>query len=344
MITREQKIRVGFFFLAGILLMAVLLAASLGKALFQKEKIYYIQFKDTSVNGLEVGSTVKYRGINIGTVDDISVSKEDISNIIVTISVAEETPIKEDMKANLVMMGITGMKQIELYGGTNVSKPLPPGSKIPPGSSALADITGDAKILADKAELLLNNLNGFTRKENQEAFRGILTKIDFILEENSQEITTILKSTAVITEDLSRTTDDLEIAMEELRKLTETGKLETLTDELIGLTENLNTQTAQWGKSLPPERLTAISRNIEEFTAALKASRTTELLAETESAIREMKTILEQAGKTSETVDMAVLRSSRDIVRAIETLNETLTNLNEFSRVISDDPSRLINF
>jgi phospholipid/cholesterol/gamma-HCH transport system substrate-binding protein len=280
----------------------------------------------------------------VGEIKDIEVSKDDIGDVIVTISVDEETPIKRDMKANLAMMGITGLKQIELTGGTNRSEDLPEDGFIETGSSAIADITGEAQVIADKLELLLNNLNNFANTENQQAFADILANTDYILETNRQKITRTIDHGEKTAANLDTASDNLQASSSRLRELIEDGKLEELLDNMIDMSETAVAFVEDTGEGLRPERLDQITANIAEFTALMKGEDTTGLIKETSEILVELKQILKQTDETSQVIDMTVLRSSRDIVEAIETLSETLENLNEFSRIISEDPSRLIEF
>jgi phospholipid/cholesterol/gamma-HCH transport system substrate-binding protein len=337
MITREQKVRVGVFFFIGTFLIAALFFISFGRTLFQEKKIYFIRFEDTSVNGLEVGGNVKYNGINIGEVKSIEVSSEDIGHVIVTVSVDKDTPIKEDMKANLVMMGITGLKQIELTGGTNRAKDLEPGGFIETGSSAIADITGEAQIIADKIELLLNNLNNFASPANQQAVSNILANTDYFIEQNRDKLSNVIAHTEVIS-------SDLRSAAAVLRGKIEGEQIDTILTNALEVTESAQQMVDNLRAVMRPERIDQITANLAEFTEMMKGEATQQMLAETGDILTEIKSILEQTDKTSQLIDMTVLKSSRDIVDAIKTLNEALKNLNEFSRIISEDPSRLIEF
>ncbi|MDZ7793949.1 MAG: MlaD family protein [Spirochaetia bacterium] len=344
MITREQKVRVGVFFFIGAFLIAALFFISFGRTLFQEKKIYFIRFEDTSVNGLEVGGNVKYNGINIGEVKSIEVSSEDIGHVIVTISVDKDTPIKEDMKANLVMMGITGLKQIELTGGTNRAEDLEPGGFIETGSSAIADITGEAQIIADKVELLLNNLNSFASSANQQAVSDILANTDYFIEQNRDKLSNVIAHTEVISSDLRSAGADIRRSAEVLREKIEGEQIDTILNNAVEVTESAQQMVDDMREVMRPERIDQITGNIAEFTEMMKGEATQQMLAETGNILTEIKGILKQTDRTSQLIDMTVLKSSRDIVDAIKTLNEALKNLNEFSRIISEDPSRLIDF
>jgi phospholipid/cholesterol/gamma-HCH transport system substrate-binding protein len=344
MISREQKVRVGIFFFIGILLVTALFFISIGRSLFRESKIYHIRFQDTSVSGLEVGGNVKYHGITVGEIEDIQVSREDIGDVIVTISVDQETPIKRDMEANMVMMGITGLKQIELSGGTNRAENLPEGEFIQTGTSAIADITGEAQIIADKVELLLNNLNNFANTKNQQAFSDILANTEYLLERNRDTITRTIEDTASTAANLRSASADLQRSAEGVQRLVEGDRLEYILDRAAETVDSTKLLVDDMRGSMDPARVERITANIAEFTEMMKGDDTVELMKQTGDILAELKTILEQTDETSQLIDMTVLKSSRDLVDAIETLNETMENLNEFSRIISEDPSRLIEF
>ena len=72
------------------------------------------------------------------------------------------TPIKQDTQADIVTQGITGLKAIEIRGGTNQAEFLKSGDYISAGRSTAEEITGKANIIAEKAEKVINNLQIFT--------------------------------------------------------------------------------------------------------------------------------------------------------------------------------------
>jgi len=66
--------------------------------------------------------------------------------------------MKTDMYCQTGAMGITGLKYIEILGGTNESPLLKPESTIPTKQSMMASITGKAEVIVGKIEILLNHL------------------------------------------------------------------------------------------------------------------------------------------------------------------------------------------
>ena len=161
---RSQKIRLGIFLFVSLAILLSVIGFFTTREFFEKEDIYYVSYEGISVSGLEVGSPVKYMGIKVGTIKDIRIDPTNVNKVIIELSLQPDTPIKEDVQADITSMGITGLKAIEISGGSNKAQSLEPGSQIPAGSSLTQEITGKAEVIAQKAEKVLNNLQIFTRK------------------------------------------------------------------------------------------------------------------------------------------------------------------------------------
>ncbi|MFP4622443.1 MAG: ATP-binding cassette domain-containing protein [Bacteroidales bacterium] len=65
---------------------------------------------------------------------------------------------QKNAQAEITSVGLTGLKAIEIRGGSNEAENLKPGSYIQAGSSITREITGKAETIAQKAEKVLNNL------------------------------------------------------------------------------------------------------------------------------------------------------------------------------------------
>jgi len=164
--TQSQKVRLGIFIIVGSFALLIFLFIIGSQQIFKEKDIYYISYKDISVSGLEVGSPVKYLGISVGVIKGINIDPDDVSRIIVSVSLDPGTPIKKDARAEIAAIGITGLKMIEIRGGSNEAPLLETEQYIRPGGSITEEITGKAEIIAEKIELILNNINRFTQPEN----------------------------------------------------------------------------------------------------------------------------------------------------------------------------------
>ncbi len=102
-----------------VFLLALFIAIPLGIKLTDKYKKYIAYFQGESLSGLEQGSTVKFNGVPIGKVEKITYLPNDLSRVRVELKIQDDFPMKTDMIATTNAMGITGLKYIEVTGGTN---------------------------------------------------------------------------------------------------------------------------------------------------------------------------------------------------------------------------------
>jgi ABC-type transporter Mla subunit MlaD len=206
MVTAAQKIRLGVFIAVGSILILIFIGVVAGSQLLQKKDTYFIQYADVSVSGLQVGGSVNYHGIKIGRVETIKLNPKDVSKVILTISVDAKTPIKSDVEATLVPVGITGLKSVELRGGTNQAALVEPGSYLRTGTSTFDDISGRAVSIAEKIDLIAANISKMTNDENQKNIAEILRQTSLLLSDTRENLSGTLHSLSVIAANASEIT------------------------------------------------------------------------------------------------------------------------------------------
>jgi len=288
MVSKSQKIRLGIFLVVGIIFLLMLISLIIGSKLFDKKDNYFIAYKDQSVSGLNVGSAVQYHGIRIGRVENLSIDPDDVTTVIVEISVTAGTPIKVDVTAVLAAVGITGLKQIELVGGDPREENLKPESYIKSGESTLDMITGKAEDIAAKVDLILQNIANIFDPETQNNIKeaiastnNSLKNINLILDENRESLNESIENIAHISSEF-------------------TNLLQTIND----VTQQLD---------------------FEQFNAT----------------VVDINKSVQQLTKAFNNINYTVLESREDIVETVRLLKETMQNINEFSRMISENPSLL---
>lgn len=279
---------------------------------FENRDIYYIGFRDTSVTGLQEGGAVKYHGLTVGFINDIYIDPKDLRRVIIEVSLEHGTPIKVDTKAEIAFLGITGLKVIELQGGASDAADLEMNGFIETGRSITDEITGKAEIIAEKAEIVLNNLAELTTKANQdkifstvERLSIIMVQIHELLRKNEKSITNTLSNA----EDFSYELGDLSLSakntIQNLEKLTRSDSLK----QIIG--------------------------NLADVTHELKE-------AEIVKLVQDINVTLIHTNKMLQDIEATFAKSRTDLVYTIESLKESSEYLNQFSRMISEDPSILV--
>jgi phospholipid/cholesterol/gamma-HCH transport system substrate-binding protein len=309
---RAQKIRLGIFLFVSSLIFILLIILFTSQKLFQKQDIYYIAYKNVSVSGLEVGSPVKYLGIRIGVIDDLWIDPDDVSRVVVKVALNPGTPIKQDARADIATIGITGLKMLEIRGGSQEAGLIEQGEFIPPGSSITEEITGKAEVIAEKIEKVLNNLQIFTRPENLEKISRMVDsvtetihKMDMLLEDNRAAIHMTVENAQRITVRLDTAVATLQHTMEVVNRIV---RSDTVTQFLTSARD--------------------ISLKMKE--ANIKA-----LIEELGAVVKKTNTILVQ-------MDKDLNRGSLDFTTSMEDLRITVDNLEEVSRLLRHDPSLLI--
>lgn len=233
MITRAQKIRLGIFVTISLVLLAGLVIVMVGSRLGEKKDTYLVRFDET-VSGLEVGAPVKYHGVRIGSVETIQINREKVSEVIVTVSLKADTPVKADNLVVLNTMGITGLKFLELTGGTNDAAFLEPGDEIPSEPSFLDRLTGKADVIAEKVELLINNFIAMTGPEQRRKFDAILDDLAATIEATRTVVASNEGQVEQVVTDLAAAAADLRVTAESTRRIS--GDLE---GQLAGIIEML---------------------------------------------------------------------------------------------------------
>jgi paraquat-inducible protein B len=197
MTTPSNHFKLGLFVLAAIAV-AVLTAIALGARSVARETVVYHTYFNESVQGLEVGSPVKFRGVTIGVVAAIEiapdkrhvdvVSELDVKDLrrmglIETGKGAVAEPrflVPPDLRAQLGSQGITGVKfvLIDFFDPrTNPAVELPfaaPQNHIPATPSLFKNLEDSIVTAVDRFP------------EIADALVAILTKIDVVIDDLEQ--------------------------------------------------------------------------------------------------------------------------------------------------------------
>jgi len=163
-------------FIIGLSIAAALFVLWLATTSHRDDVLYRIHFAE-SVSGLALGDTVKYHGVDVGTVKAIGLDADDPRRVRVDVELRKEAPVKTDTKATLAMKGITGVVFVELNGGATNAQDLvsvtPAGQvpEIPAERSPLSIVLEQLpKIVAkfssieDKVSKVVTDVGGLTNQ------------------------------------------------------------------------------------------------------------------------------------------------------------------------------------
>ena len=149
---------------------------------------YYLVYTGESVAGLSQDAAVKYRGVDIGRVSDISLDKQNPELVRLMLEVERDTPIKQDTIAVLEMQGLTGLAYINLKGGSRDAPPLEPreGERYPVIESApsfMGSLDERVPELLSRVIESSERVNAVLSDENQAALRDTLVNLQLLTEQ-----------------------------------------------------------------------------------------------------------------------------------------------------------------
>lgn len=122
--TRIAYAAVGAFVIA-LTAALVGLGLWLGADIETKRYTPYLFLTSESASGINPGSLVRYRGVEVGRVKSLHLDNPE--QVRMLLDIEEGTPIKSDTRASIATQGVTGMAYIELTGGTLGAPDLLPG-------------------------------------------------------------------------------------------------------------------------------------------------------------------------------------------------------------------------
>ncbi|ACT58194.1 MlaD family protein [Hirschia baltica] len=180
--TRANYGLIGAFVLMAMVAF-VLFAVWISKVQFSKEFSVFDVVFEGAVNGLSEGGEVRFNGIKVGEVTDLGLDAQDPNNVIARIRVDANTPVKSDSRAELGLLGITGMTFIQIKAGSPDEpllnkgiRPYPP--RIKTDKTQLDKIFSGGEGLIESSTDALDRVSRMFRDENVTRISNILANIE----------------------------------------------------------------------------------------------------------------------------------------------------------------------
>lgn len=315
---QANKFRLGMFVLTGtILFIAGLFVLGL-EGLFVK-KAHFVTLFSESVQGLTVGSPIKYKGVPIGTVSKIKIQVEN-KNVRVDMDInlssfsvehvikdKDKIPLfckfirkerEKGLRCRLEYAGITGLKYIEL----DYFKVKQPERLIPPPKHKDADVIylpSTPSALKDVLKLINTSLER-------------IAKVDF--------------------EGLSNRMSDV---LDGAKKIVNGPKLLKAIDQMEEMSANLKDSSKVLKDTLTPKKVKEIINNIDrildklhKISSKLEVQLTNAKIADTTDSIRKAAN--------------AVTDSKDVISNTLLKVNQAIDSFTELLNYLNDDPEALL--
>ncbi len=224
--TKANYILIGAFTLA-ISILGLLFALWAANWSSEREwKTYRILFNE-AVTGLDEGGSVRYNGINVGTVQRLRLVPQDPRQVMAQVRISSDTPVKTDTRAKISQDGLTGPTFIQLTGGS-------------PRAPLLVAATDDGiPVIATEPSALQNIADTANR---------LVSRLDQVLsDENVKRISASLESIASVTGELAAQKQDLGALIVNARQASE--QLKVTLDTTNGTIQRID---QNFVRELPP--------------------------------------------------------------------------------------------
>lgn len=242
---RAYAILTGLFIL--VLGAAVLLGALWLSGGGENTKPYVIVTRQ-SVSGLQPQSTVYFRGIAVGKVQDIRFGPDDPREIEIRIAVRSDVPVTQGTYATLQLQGVTGLSQLELDDKGDNAALLTTGSshpaRIPMQASSFERLSDSGAELVASLKTLSGKLNTVLDEKGQAHIRAVLAQTDAA----TQALVTLERDLDATARRMPALADQARQTLAELqttgRKLGALGdQAQSLLDDGKGVGRRLNRET-----------------------------------------------------------------------------------------------------
>jgi phospholipid/cholesterol/gamma-HCH transport system substrate-binding protein len=282
--------------IAGIFTIALLTAAVLIAMWFNRDRVERIPYEiatKLSVPGLTPQAAVRYRGLDVGRVDEVLFDPKVPGQILIRFSVAKNTPITHSTFATLSYQGVTGLAYVQLDDDGKNPAMLPSSKKklarIELRPSLLDTLQMRGLAILEQTQEVAKQLNTLLAKENQraimQAFHSISQAADGI-----DRLTTQLQPTAERLPRLVERTDRM------------LGSMNRLSDNAATLTANLNQLTTRI--NAPDGLLTGLNGAVDKVGSAANMIeyQAVPLISETRTTMRALDRTLENFNQRPQSI------------------------------------------
>lgn len=309
----------------GVFVIAMLAAAlgavvALGGATGASDR-YSVVFDN--VADVKFGTQVRYEGYPVGQVETIEPVTESGATVFhLDISVAEGFAIPRDSVARIHSSQFLGAKTVEIQRG-EADEALAPGARI--ASAPAADMFA-----------AMSSVAGQVNELSSEGLKPLLARLTALVDNANR----------LLDDDVSPMIGSLNAVAQDTR-----GRVPEITGELLSFMQELNVTLASVQRLLSEQNVDGVRQTVENVNAASQdltvISRTVQgTVAQLDSVVANLRETVE---KNQGNVD-AALDDTRYVLRSIaqniDSINHNLAgtarNMNEFSRLIRQNPGLLL--
>lgn len=297
MATEARKLSVGIFVIVAILI-GLGLAIWLGASRYLADESQAVTYFSESVQGLDRGAAVKYRGVPAGRVDHIEIAPDgDLIEVVMSIDNRYAAMLVEDptLRAQLQLSGITGLRYVEIDRQSGEALENAPALSFEPEYPLIPSTPSQFKAIQEALEDIYNKVMSVDLEGISSDARATLQAADQLLRDERMQ--TILNNIANVSDSAARVTINIEKATEGVRLEPVVADLRQATSEAKTLLVDL--RQGETGRDLRSalREVDGLARSGQSFIIDLQGlverlNRTTDNLQQMTNALRQQPSSL----------------------------------------------------
>ena len=310
----RTQFSVGLFVLLGMAVVVIFILW-LGLMQYFQEGRKYAAFFDESVQGLSKDSAVKYRGVDIGRVDDIRVAP-DGRLVQITLELRRSLKDNEDLFAQIKAVGITGIMFVELEHIPEKQTIEPPELSFEPQHPVIPTKASEIKQLLTDVYDIVDELKKIEFNRIAEDVSDTLAHVNQTLEDAQvRELSTKMQKTLASAEAL--------IAADKWRPIRQ--NLESATRHMDQLIRKSEGSIDAVGDSL--------AGHDKRLAAALEEFRT---------AVEDADRMFANGSRLVDETDRRLARMHQQMSSSLRHMESVTSNLNQLIEKLVNQPSQLL--
>lgn len=257
---KSKYIKLGFFIITGLVffVVAVFYIGSKSNLFTQTIRIYSTF---SSVSGLLEGNSVRFAGIDVGTVQNIEITAS--NKVVVTMVIQSEVKkfIKKDSEVSIGSEGLVGNKIITISPGTPESPSVKEGDEIKSVQPVeIGDILNSLNESSKNAQKIAADLADIVAKVNDgKGTLGQLVNNDQLYRTVDSTITGFAIATGKVNKVIEKVASSIDTISGDITLLT--SKIRNITGDIAEITRKMNSSESIVGTLLTD---TAFARNLKE--------------------------------------------------------------------------------
>lgn len=317
MATRPQKVKVGAFIIASIVLFsgAIYIISDL-------QSVDYVRYKmvfEESILGLAEGSPVNYLGIPVGTVDLIRVSQNNTAHVEILVNPTKlangDHGLREGVIAKLQTVNFAaGTMSVALENKDPGARIFDPGEFIPTETSTIGSFTTQFQDAMGGVREMLTEINDALDTVNTEVLGELSSTLRGVNEFTTQATDTL----KVVQGDIHLGVDDLRGAIQDFRDLTVAS---------TELARNIDATVTDFRTKIEPIDLAASEAQFRGEFVALSGK---------------LQKMADDLSASTQNILYDADNVRHEMVEVIRNLNEAINVLVEVVEPLREDPSALV--